>query len=570
MSGTSGWTDRAGALSSFAIPFGLALSHVGSSPAWGGDLALLRGLAGVGLSGQGMLGALFTRLVSFVPLGTTAFRAAALSALALGGVGWAVYHLARRLLEANARTPRLSAALSVIAAMAATSGATAQREGTVAGGAALAVLVALVLLLLLPGHQSSGARGAIRIGALWGALATESLALALLWFLAAAGGAVAERRRASRATLVGLAGGAALAVVVLLLPMATAPFAPSFLELGRAVADLGPSSLERAARGGGSGLWLSEMGVVPIAWSAIGCAVGLWRGRLRSHVVPLVAALALDRLAALREGIGFAPADLAPAHLFAVAALAIAAALATQATATLLDDMKLPMARGAAVFLVMFNLALVVAAAEEASFAADRSAMRGAEAFTDDALLRLAPGAAVLVRSQPLALRLWSARATEGARPDVLVIPMRILGKGRIALGLLRDEPEVQGLIRDVSIEGRPLEHALTALADVRPLEVELDPAWDRRITSHLTSDHFWLRFAPEPLGPSDRRAALAAMKPRMEMVLQASRTDDQPDEMTESVVGARLKDYAAVATVLGDKDELAWLTEALHKVEKK
>ena len=79
--------------------------------------------------------------------------------------------------------------------------------------------------------------------------------------------------------------------------------------------------------------------------------------------------------------------------------------------------LSLPLAKGATIFLVMTDLTLAAAAAEDASFRVDRSPTHGAEAFTDEAFERLPPGAAVLVRSSALALRLWSARLTNGIGP---------------------------------------------------------------------------------------------------------------------------------------------------------
>jgi hypothetical protein len=574
--------DRLGALASFAIPFALALSHAVSSPDWRTDLPLLRGLAWVGISGQGTLSTLIIHLVSFLPAGGIVFRGAAAAAMALGGVGWSTFRMTHRLLERSARAPRLSIPLAVVAAIAATCSATGQREGTVAGGGALAAFVALTVLLLaeprpMPGDRGGGEPGArdatgavsmadLRWGALWGALATESLVLSLVVLLAIAGRFGVERKQPSREGSWRFALGAALGAGFLLLPLATAPFAPSFLELGRAAADLGAATLP-ASRETAIGAWLSEMGIVALALSAVGSLAGLFRGRLRGEVAPLVVFVATDRLASFGQAKGWPLGELGALHLVSMAALAATASLAIHAAAILLHDLRLPMARGAAVFLVMFDLALVAAAAENTSFLMGKAPRRGAETFVDEALVRLPQASAVLVRSPPVALRLWAARAGEGARPDVLIVPTRILGKGRIALGLLRDEPEVQALLRDVSIEGRPLEHALTALADARPLEVELDPSWDRRITSHLTSDHFWLRFAPEPLGPSDRKTALSALKPRLLLALQASSVDDRTDETTAAILQARLKDYVAVSTLLGDRDEIPWLTEALLKV---
>src|SRR5262249_43350110 len=143
---------------------------------------------------------------------------------------------------------------------------------------------------------------------------------------------------------------------------------------------------------------------------------------------PLVMVVVLDSLLSLREGRWLSSEQLAPLHLFTVSVLCIGVAVGVETIAGGMLALSLPMAKGATVFLVMTDLTLAAAAAEEASFAVDRSATRGAETFTDEALERLAPGAAVIVRSSALAARLWSSRVTSGQRPDVLVVPLLTLG----------------------------------------------------------------------------------------------------------------------------------------------
>jgi len=137
---------------------------------------------------------------------------------------------------------------------------------------------------------------------------------------------------------------------------------------------------------------------------------------------------------------------------------------------------------------------------------------------------------AILARSRPGVLRIWSARLLQGIRPDLLVAPVHLVGEGGTAARLLRAEPATMPLVRDVTLSGRPTENALTTLADARPVECELDPGWDRRIVSHLVADRMWLRFAPQPLGASDRRLAFAAAELPFARVLAMSRADDAFD----------------------------------------
>jgi hypothetical protein len=125
----------------------------------------------------------------------------------------------------------------------------------------------------------------------------------------------------------------------------------------------------------------------------------------------------------------------------------------------------------------------------------------------------------------------------------------------------------VQDLMRDISIDGRAGEQALTAIADLRPLELELDPGYDRRLISHTVSDHLWLRFFPQPLGASDRRVAFAALRSRAADLVEKSKFGDRSDAHTLSVVKARLRDQAAALAALGDRQEAIALLGELQQL---
>jgi hypothetical protein len=334
-------------------------------------------------------------------------------------------------------------------------------------------------------------------------------------------------------------------------PYAAAPF----LEIGRAMVAL--EAVAPATRPlGGLAARVNAEGTIVVVMAVVGWGLGLTRRPLRVAVVPLVVVALLDAVSVFAEGRLIRGADIAPLHLVTAAALAVGAAIAVLAVTIALLALRLPMVKGAAILLVMTDLTLAIAAAEEASFASDRSAWRGAETFTDEALERLPPRAALLVRSRFSAWRLWAAQLAHGSRPDVLVVPMAAAVDTRLALRLLRAEPALQKVLQDIALEGRPGEEALTVLADVRPVLVELDPAWDRRVFSHLVPDHLWLRFAPEPRGPSDRRATFSELHACAARVLAASMVTDKPDADSATVVRARLAEGAAVAALLGDRDE--------------
>jgi hypothetical protein len=547
----------------------LALAHVASTSVWRDDLAVLRGLAWIGNGRSGGLSMLLVQASFLVPIGSLYFRASLLAALALGASGLAIFVLVRRILRLSAEAPRLSAAFASIAALMVTLGATGQREGTVAGGGAPALLVATLVLVVASGAALSAPRRALAVGMLLGTLAGESVVVASALATGLGLSLLLGRERIERIGAGWAAGGALAAAAIVFAPTYVRPLASrSFLDLGRSVAALGPAILETPVRPlGGAGALLDGVGRVALALALAGSVIGLVRARLRTEIAPLVTVVLLDVLASSKEGALLSTEELAPLHLVALSFLCAAVAVALHTVAVTLLDLRLVMAREAALLLVMGDLAFTAANAEEASFAADRSALYGAEAFTDQAVERVVPAAAILVRTRATAHRFWSARAAEGRRPDLLVVPVPILGDTRIALGLLRRAPALQQILRDVSLDGKPGEEALTILADVRPVLVELDPRWERRVVSHLVADHFWLRFAPEPLGASDRRAAFTDLRARFTTVLSASTVDEQVDPSTAAVLRARLTDAALEAALLGDRDEAIALVEQLGKV---
>jgi hypothetical protein len=566
---STSWFERACRTAAFFVPFGVALAHVASSPVWRDDLALLRGLAWVGNGRTGGVSAIVVQASFFVPLGSLYFRAGLAMAVVLGLAGLAIFSTTRALLERGADTPRLSAAVSAIAAFLATLGATGQREGTVAGGAAVALLGGALVFAANPADALRERRRALALGLVLGALAGESGAVALAVTVGILVQLAVLRARPRRDEVFWALGGACASLLFVLAPLYIRPRAPgSFLDLGPSIAALGPLLSEGPPHAlGGVGAMRDEVGRVALGLAGVGAAIGLARARYRGSVAPIVAVVLLDLLASWRETSLLSNEVLAPLHLVALALLCALVAVALQAAFVTMLDMQLALARQATLFFVMGALALATANAEEASFIADRSVLRGAEAFSDEAVERLAPGAAVLVRSRAAAHRLWAARAIDGSRPDLLVVPVPILGDTRVTLTLLRAEPALKQILRDVSLDGRPGEEALTILADARPALAELDPRWDRRVVSHLVADHFWLGFAPEPLGQSDRKAAFADLRSRFARVLAASTIDDRIEPMTAAVVRARLTDAAAEAAFLGDRDEAVALLGELGKV---
>jgi hypothetical protein len=260
--------------------------------------------------------------------------------------------------------------------------------------------------------------------------------------------------------------------------------------------------------------------------------------------------------------------SIAPLRVLAVGALAVCAVLGVHALALGLQRARIPMARQAAALLVVFQFTLVLVTGDDSAFLADRRAQHGAEVWTDEALAGLPRRSLLLVRSEAVAWRLWAAWVVRGERPDTVVVPLPLLERGSVAGRLVRLEPALAPLVRELAISDRPSEYALSTLADARPLFVEVDPSWDPRLFEHLVPHPLWLRFAPHALGRSDRTVALKRGRRAFRRVLGAALQPAFRDEATLAVLSARTSEQAIVLTALGDKKSALHLVEDLKLID--
>jgi hypothetical protein len=217
---------------------------------------------------------------------------------------------------------------------------------------------------------------------------------------------------------------------------------------------------------------------------------------------------------------------------------------------------------------VVFSFTLVIVTAEDSGHLADRPAQYGAEVWTDEAIGSLPPQSVLLVRSEPVAWRLWAAAIARGERPDVVVVPLSLLDRGSIAAHLLQAEPALAPLIREVAISGAPSEFALSTLADARPLYVEFDSAWDNRLMDHLLPHPFWMRFEPHAVGRSDREATLHTARDAFRRVLAVADSPDGRDRGTLAMLSARAREQAALLAALGDRDAVANISDDLRSAQ--
>ncbi|HZF50014.1 MAG TPA: hypothetical protein VE093_15245 [Polyangiaceae bacterium] len=567
------WIDKALGLVSAALPFGLAVSRAASAGQWRDDLPAVRdlGLVAVGISGS--LSTFVSQALTLLPLGPRTFRAALGSAMALAVATSLLYWIGRRLLARAGAPPRLVGVLAAIATLTAALSPSWQREATVGGGAMLATAAVLATLAAgiaaIEATQTAPpvrpARAFLGIGALLGATFAESppAGIAALAGLSLLFVQVAPRSFSIRSSLPPrrvLFLGAVAALVtfgLFLAPLALRPAAPrAFTDIGRALSASSVAAFDVAsARTTALAAWSREVSVVSLGIAAAGAAIALFRDRTRDLLLPFVALLALDTLLPARVAGALSADPLTSYRVLALASIALCSALGVAAIARALLHARVPMAKSGAVLLVVFHVTLVALTSEEAGFAADRSEQLAAEVWVDEALGKLEPRAAILVRSPAVAWRLWAARITRGERPDVLVIPVPLLNRGRVAAGLLAEERAMEPLLRDFAMSGEPTEFALSTLADARPLHVELDRRWGKRIVSHLSVDGLWLEYAPQPLGPSDRKLGAKAQSAPLTRVLAAANAGGVPDAPTSSVVAEALIGQSSALMSLGEHD---------------
>lgn len=581
-----------GGFVTLALPFSLSVLRLASSGTWRSDLATVRdvGLVSVGLGG-GVSTALTQALVA-LPVGNLTFRASLGSALACAVAARALFELSCDALalaagrRAGTHGSALEPAYAAVAALLAALSPSFQLEATVGGGAMVGAALALCTLLVGTRHVGP-ARTPERLatlGLLAGLTLAESpvaglataLALGLHAWLSTRGrrdGGVDTRFRASLAAGVGALVSTCL---VGLAPALLRPLAPhAFTDLGRMLTPFGALEVDPLAeRPSALGAWLGEVGMVSTALALVGVGVVAIALARRSPLGPpaaaLLAFLVLDVLLPARVASALSVDPLTPLRLLAVSALALAGALGVARAVTVLRTARVPLARAVAVLLVTFQLTLVALSAEEAGFVADRSAQHGAEAWTDEALGRVPPSAAVLVRSQTLGWRLFAARVARGERPDVVVLPVPLLGRGRVTDAILAAEPKAISLLRDVALRGVASEAALSSLADARPLMVELEPAWSAPVRRHLVPRSVWLEYLAQPVGPSDRKAAEQGVTAALRRILTAIDDDDVFDVSTARLVSRALSQQAEVLVALREKESAEALLSRVAELETK
>jgi len=483
------------------------------------------------------------------------------------------FHVLRLILGQNARTPRLTTLFAMLGAFLLALGLPMQRGATSAGGAALAVALALGAIFIdLKLAQARGRilspRWAIGLGVLLVAAFAEQfwagvLALSVIGVQRFMGRVATEQRELRRS-----AWGAGIAfcagcvpLVRMLRPHRSIPELPSlFASMLDTWSDMFHLSL-------GGVKWWHDAGLLLTLTTLAGAIWGVtWRA-LRPQSLGWVLVL----LVASVVGVVDSPLRESPTTTLRILAFAACVLLATLAAQTLaLALLKVRVSYlGASVVVVVTLYAMMVAVhADDADYAAEGRTYRGNSVFTQEAYWMLPRHSLLLLRHRELAYRAWATRLAEGMRPDVLVVTADRLQRNPDSNRLLAMEPALVPLVREMVIRGHPTEYALSQLADTRPLFVELDDAWDIRLREHVGASGLWSEFHSQTLGRSDRYTSLMATRGPVERVIEVCKSTVPPDPTTLHFVSLRLKEQAAVFAAMGDRPGLFPLLDELGAIE--
>ena len=565
------WLDAVCGHAAFVIPLIVTAFRASAAPVWRDDLPIARALGLLPAGTEGRVTTVFVELLSLLPLGGRWLRASWAGALSLALCSFLIFLLGRRVLERTVPTPRLTPALALAGALTATLAQSFQLEGTVAGGAPMAT--AFVLAGILLGFETvkrKDARLSMALGAIVGLTLSEAHAAALVLLFALLVQGASQRSLPRVRALLAFAGGIAVFWGFALLPLLVRPLsAQGGLDFGHGLAASSLALVDASGvRTTALGAWLTDVGAISFGLAIAGLLLGMLRQPTRSSMVPLVALVLGDLAIPVSRVAVLTPDAFGSLRLLAIATLAVCAALAVQTSAVALTQARIPFAQPASVLLVVFDFTLVFVGAEDSAYAADRRGEAAAEVWTDRALASVPPDGLLLLRSEALAWRLLAARIVRGQRPDIVVVPMPLLERGNVRARLLRTEPALAPLIREVALSGRPSEYALSSLADARPLFVEFDPSFDRAQLEHLVPQAFFMRFAPQPLGRSDRVAGLQQGASDFRSVIAETEHDGQFDVATRSVLMAETRGQALVAAALNDRQNLETILATAHSLD--
>ncbi len=550
------------------LAFVVSSAHTGLTSRWIDDLGLIRTLGMWPLGAQGLVSCVLTQVTLLLPIASRVFRAGLVANLGAAFCAVAFFELLTMTLAHNARTPKLIAVFSFLGSLWLSLGLPMQRGATCAGGASVAVAMALGAILLdrkIAARHKSTARLAFVLGFLLMATLSEQC-----WAAIAAAAAIVAARLAARSVMSAretrqLLLGAAIACLTLCVPMLRmrAPHrqVPELPSLSASWAETWAGMFHLGL--GGVRFW-HDTGVLLAASALAGALWGLSRQVLRRATLGWIAVLALASVFGVPEN----PLRESPTlslRILAFAACVLFATLTAQTLALALLKVRVSYLGASVIVVVTLYAALVAVHADDADYAAESRTFRGNGVFTEEALWTLPRRSLLILRRRELACRAWASRLSEGMRPDILVVTPERLQHNPDANRLLAAEPAMAPLVREMVIRGRPTEYALSQLADARPLFVELDPNWDIRLREHISARGLWSEFHSQTLGRSDRYSVMTSTRASVDRVVDACKATVPADSATLRVVAMHLKEQATVFAGFGDRAGLFPLLDELE-----
>lgn len=134
-----------------------------------------------------------------------------------------------------------------------------------------------------------------------------------------------------------------------------------------------------------------------------------------------------------------------------------------------------------------FGVAALGLASLRASVAdASLASFHATDDFDEERVRRLPPNAVVVAHQPQTVFRHWAAAASEGARPDVTLVPMPFLNYPGVVEALAARDPDVAELLRGYLLHGELRQPDLQSLAARRPLLVEMDTRVPRELYETL------------------------------------------------------------------------------------
>lgn len=562
----------------WSLPLGSALARSSSLAQWRGDVGVVRDVALAGMGWGGGVSTALSQGTLLLPLGSQTFRATLVSVLALGLFASLLFRFASLALRSVEAGSGLTAsrfavpAFATIATLLACMSPTLQLEATASGSSLMGAALALGVITRVANRTPNRpvlqlAETAILLGLTFAenaVVALAALATCAAWLWPNRRGTAPRRPRIGAENLPDRV--QPLAVSLFAVAAAIASFSGIVRSFApNTTVDLGGPFLWGSALPAGASLvrpvltsFSSEIGWVAGVGAVLGCAHAVRNGHGIGFV--RVAAIACVIDVALLGVIGPTEGTLAVRAL-SFATLCALAATGVFSTLALLVKNRVPFARAGAALVVAIHFTVIALLTEQAGFIADRSAHDGADCFTEIALDQLPQNAAVIVDDPRVTWRLFAAQAVEGRRRDVLVIPKRLLHRGRIATSLLTSEPRIEPFLRTVALEGSADEWSLSELADGRPLFLVPEVGWDAGIYDHLTPRGAWLEFDSEPKTTHERSFDVDATVTQMGRVSEIARRpggDPETKEVIQAVATVQAKLLLRVGQVDSALDYLA------------